>query len=184
MESRENKRSLSPRQAWFVGLGLLATAILFAFVIAPYLGPRKPMVAGRVAPDVSLPLLNGGDAGDRVRLSDLRGKVVLLDFWASWCRPCREQTRLLVESKAEFGDDVVILGIDGSEPRQDAENFLRREPTPYSNAYDEGGAFLREMRVTELPSLFVLDKEGRIVSEAHRLLMKDELLQMVRGAKR
>jgi thiol-disulfide isomerase/thioredoxin len=160
---------------------LLAVVAMFVFVIRPYV-EVKPTVSGKEAPDFELELLSGGGAGDRVRLSNLRGKKVVLDFWASWCLPCREQAEVLAKLAPELGPDVVVLGVATSDSREEAKKFLSEKPAPYSNAFDEGGEVGRALEIKELPTLLVLDKRGTIRSASTRSLEAREIRSMVEAA--
>jgi thiol-disulfide isomerase/thioredoxin len=116
------------------------------------------------APPFELPIAAGPGAreGDRVSLSDLRGRVVLLDFWASWCAPCRRSIPILNELEAEFaGQPVTFLGVNVEElgPRRLQQvhgDFGAHFPT----VQDRTGEVKRRYGVTALPTLVVLDPQG------------------------
>lgn len=173
------KKSLELRQTWFLGLMALAVVSMFAFVILPYVDRAPPKLSGQEAPDFDLELLSGGAPGDRVRLSDLRGQIVILDFWASWCRPCKEQSKELGAVSSKLGDDVYVLGISTSDQRPAAQDFLKSENLPYANAFDEGGSVGGALHITQLPTLVVLDKSGVIVAAEPRVLSGAEVQELV-----
>jgi thiol-disulfide isomerase/thioredoxin len=113
----------------------------------------------REAPDFTLPLVDGG----QLRLSSYRGKVVLLDFWATWCVPCREATPHFVELQRKYGDrGLQIIGIsmdDSPDPvRTYYQQFRMNYPVVMGTA-DVGAAY---GGVLGLPITFLVDREGRI----------------------
>ncbi len=181
--SEPAQKTLQPKQAWFLGAMALAVVLMFAFVILPYVDPKKPKLSGAEVPDFDLPLLSGGAVGDRVRLSDLAGKRVVLDFWASWCHPCREQSELLARVAPSLEPDVYVLGIATSDQREDAAKFLGAHPPDFANAFDEESELGRALGVNQLPTLLVLDGRGTIRSASSRLLSEKELRSMIEAAR-
>jgi cytochrome c biogenesis protein CcmG/thiol:disulfide interchange protein DsbE len=110
----------------------------------------------------SVELLDGGT----LALSDLRGKVVLLDFWASWCPPCRQEAAVLAEVYREYGGaDVEFLGINIWDRRQDALDFVEQFDVPYPNAVDSEGAIAINYGVRGIPEKFVIDQAGVVVKK-------------------
>jgi peroxiredoxin len=114
------------------------------------------------APDFDLPLIDGG----QLRLSSYRGKVVLLDFWATWCVPCREETPHFVDLQQKYGGEgLQIIGIsmdDSTDPvRTFYQQFHMNYPVVMGTA-DVGGAY---GGVLGLPIAFLIDREGRIYAK-------------------
>jgi cytochrome c biogenesis protein CcmG, thiol:disulfide interchange protein DsbE len=106
-------------------------------------------------------------ADDHVSLSELRGKPVVLNFWASWCVPCgREAPRLAASAEAHRGE-VVFLGLDVKDFSDDARKFLRKYKTNYVSVRDGGSRSYNEYGLTGLPETYFVDRQGRIV--AHKL---------------
>jgi cytochrome c biogenesis protein CcmG/thiol:disulfide interchange protein DsbE len=123
----------------------------------------KNVAAGKLpaAPALDLPALS--DAG-RVRLADYRGKVVVVNFWASWCDPCEDEAPLLATLSAEQQKDgVVFVGVDSNDVVGDARKFTQRFGLGYAQAHDADGGVKDRFGVTGFPETFVLDKTGRAV---------------------
>jgi len=119
---------------------------------------QSPLIA-RQAPSFTLPLFGGRT----IRLEDLRGKVVFLNFWASWCPPCRAEARTLEAAWQRYKDrEVVFLGIDIQDPEQDARAFLKEFGITYLNARDASGEVAIEYGVWGIPETFFIDREGWI----------------------
>lgn len=175
-------KTLRPKQAWFLGVVAIAVALMFAFVILPKLDPKAPSLAGQPAPDFGLELLSGGEPGDRVRLADLSGQVVVLDFWASWCKPCEEQAAIMEQLAREFaGQDVYVLGVATSDSREDARAFLASHDVSYPSAFDDGNSVAQAYGVTVLPTVAVVDRTGKVVELQARMVGKRELSELVRA---
>ena len=134
-------------------LGLLA----YGFTRDPKEIP-SPLI-GKVAPPFTLALLDGKS----LRLEDLRGKVVFLNFWASWCPPCRAEARTLEAAWQNYKDqEVVFLGVDIQDTEEDARAFLREFGVTYPNGRDASGKIAIDYGVWGIPETFFIDPEGRI----------------------
>jgi cytochrome c biogenesis protein CcmG/thiol:disulfide interchange protein DsbE len=113
------------------------------------------------APDWELALLSG-DA--TLTLESLRGKAVVLNFWASWCGPCKDETPLLQKSWQRWeGKDVVFVGMNVKDFRGDARSFVRRFGVTYPNVYDGKGSTVGRYGVTGFPETYFIDAKGRVV---------------------
>ncbi len=114
-----------------------------------------------VAPDFELPRLEGGGT---LALASLKGKAVVLNFWASWCGPCKDETPLLQKAWTRWeGKDVVFVGIDVKDFRGDAQAFVKRFGVTYPNVYDGKGSTVGRYGVTGFPETFFVDRNGRVV---------------------
>ncbi len=112
------------------------------------------------APEFSLALLGGGE----IASDDLRGQVVMLDFWASWCPPCRDEAPVLARVYGGYrGRGVEFVGFNLWDNAGDAELFLQQQGDEYPNGVDEGGKIAISYGVRGIPEKFFLDREGRIV---------------------
>lgn len=123
--------------------------------------PARPLRARRPAPEFALPSLRGGE----IRLSDFRGKVVLLNFFASWCAPCAaEAPDLRATSEKYGGRNVVFVGVAILDEFKEAQAFLERHRLPYPAAFDRGNKIMERYQVTGLPTSIFIDPAGMIVS--------------------
>ena len=106
-----------------------------------------------------------GSASETFNLSDYQGKVVILDFWASWCVPCRRSFPWMNEMQNKYGDDgLVIVAVNLDSEVSDAEAFLERYPADFSIYYDHERQLARQYGVEAMPSSFLIDREGTVVA--------------------
>ena len=113
-----------------------------------------------VAPAFTLERL---DRKGELALESLRGKAIVLNFWASWCGPCKDETPLLQEGwKRWQGKDVVFVGVDVKDFRGDARDFLERYGVTYSNVYDGKGSTVGRYGVTGFPETYFVDAAGNV----------------------
>jgi cytochrome c biogenesis protein CcmG/thiol:disulfide interchange protein DsbE len=138
---------------------------LFLLLLLPALpalaGPTPPAGAGRLsAPTFSLPGRTG-----TVSLDSLRGRVVYVDFWASWCEPCRRSFPWLAamhERYASRGLTIVAINLDKN--RRAADAFLEKIPASFLIAYDPAGKTAESYQVTAMPSSFLIGPTGALLS--------------------
>ena len=113
-------------------------------------------------PELDLPRLG---APGRAKLSDYRGKVVVLNFWASWCAPCRDEAPMLERwHKRILPRGGTVLGVDALDAEDDALEFVRRFKLTYPNIRDAAGENLKPFGIAAYPETFVIDREGRIAA--------------------
>lgn len=117
--------------------------------------------AGNLAPDFLLEGLDGGD----VQLSKFRGQPVVINFWATWCYPCRQEMPNLVKAYNQYrGQGLVIIGVNLQEGKSIIEPFARDFGIAYPIAIDRTGSVGDEYRVLGLPTTYFLDREGVVKS--------------------
>ncbi len=123
----------------------------------------------------------GGDG--EIDLATLRGKVVLVNFWATWCDPCKRELPRLQEAWSRYRNrDVVFLGIDTQDFDDDARRSQKRYGLTYPNAYDGAGSVLKRYGGLPLPKTFALDRDGRIVGYHFGELGDEDISRLVEGA--
>jgi thiol-disulfide isomerase/thioredoxin len=131
--------------------------MLHAILAAAALVLTGPQV-GAPAPDFHLTMLDG----KAVSLADFRGKTLVLNDWATWCPPCREETPDLIAAAKKFGAkrDVVFLGVNSTEAAPIVRAFLASRPMPYAHAIDADKAFSKAYHVSAFPTTFVISGDG------------------------
>ncbi len=144
---------------------LTPIAILLALLAYGFrTNPREipsPLL-GRLAPHFSLPLFDGG----HISLADHRGKVVIVDFWASWCIPCREEAPLLEATWRAYRDrGVILVGVNFQDQEEAARGFIREFDLTFPNGRDVGSRIAVDYGVYGIPELFFVTGDGRIASK-------------------
>jgi cytochrome c biogenesis protein CcmG/thiol:disulfide interchange protein DsbE len=132
----------------------------------------SPLI-GRPASPFALPLFDGAT----LRLEELRGKVVFLNFWASWCPPCRAEARLLEAAWQKYkGEGVVFVGVNIQDDEARAREFLEEFGITYPNGIDRGSKIAVDYGVWGLPETFFIDREGRITYKHVGALGQDAII--------
>ena len=137
---------------------VVVVAAAVAYFVLP--GEQQAIRLDIEAPAFSLPIIAGGEPGSRIRLEDLHGKVVVLDFWASWCAPCRQQAEVL-ERFAKANPDVVVLGIATGETRSASTRYAKNHDHGYMSAYDDTN-MASVYGASSLPTIVVIGPDGRV----------------------
>jgi thiol-disulfide isomerase/thioredoxin len=133
-----------------VGIFLFVSSLTFA-------AENKEMIRM----DFSLLSLDGNK---KIELKDFKGKPVVINFWASWCEPCREEMPFLERTWKEYKDKgVIFLGINVLDEEKNAKDFINVFNISYTNLKDSSGEVANTYGVVGLPVTFFIDKEGRIV---------------------
>jgi peroxiredoxin len=132
---------------------------LAALLAASAAGATAP-----VAGDFALPARDGGT----VRLSQLRGQVVMINFWATWCGPCRQEMPLLEQLHAKYEPlGFTLIGVNVEPDSALAQDFLKRVPVSFPILFDRENRVSEQFGVEAMPSTVLIDREGR-VRHVHR----------------
>ena len=136
---------------------ILSVSMLTSALSASALG------TGSRAPEIGLESLDG----QQIRMRSLRGKVVIVDFWASWCAPCREEMPVLSRLYDEYKDQgLVIIGVSQDERVRDARGFLRRTPASFPIVVDTEHAVAGRYSPPRMPTSYIIDRRG-VVRHVH-----------------
>jgi cytochrome c biogenesis protein CcmG, thiol:disulfide interchange protein DsbE len=151
-----------------LAVGLVAALLaLLVWKLVHDEGSKIPSALARgerpVAPAFTLPRL---DREGELSLASLRGKAVVVNFWASWCVPCKQEAPVLEEAwQRHRGDGLVVLGIDFNDLRPDALDFMRKNGVTYPVVYDRDGELVAKFGATGVPETFFVDRRGRLVGK-------------------
>jgi cytochrome c biogenesis protein CcmG/thiol:disulfide interchange protein DsbE len=145
---------------WTAVIGLLA---LVGWGLINNTKPRPE--AGQVAPDFELTFYDGyeWESLSQTSLADMRGNIVVLNFWASWCTPCRLEADLLENAWQKYRDQgVIFLGVAYADAEPKSLAFLEEFSISYPNAPDLRSAISADYEITGVPETFFIDREGNI----------------------
>jgi cytochrome c biogenesis protein CcmG/thiol:disulfide interchange protein DsbE len=159
---RAERRPTRLPRAWYVAAALMPLLLLAAWGFTLVARPSAAGVAriGEQAPNFALTDMNG----NAVQLSSLRGRPVIVHFWASWCGPCVEEFPLLLNaSAAHRGDDLAIVGIVYNDSATAAAAFMTRMGATWPAATDPGGGVATRYGIIGPPDTFFVDRSGVIV---------------------
>lgn len=138
---------------------LVIAAALCASLVAPRAHAAEAHAAAPAAPAFSLPTTHG-----TVALDSLRGHVALVDFWASWCEPCRHSFPWMADVQKRYADKGLrIVAIDLDKDRDAADAFLARFDVPFTVAFDPSGKAAQAFKVKGMPSTYLIDAGGHVV---------------------
>lgn len=152
----------------------LAPLLLCATLFSPAFAAEVPALTFATA------------SGEPLSLSELRGKVVYLDYWASWCAPCRQSFPWMEQMQTRYGvRGFVVLAVNVDREREEAQRFLAALPVPFRIVYDPSGDTARSMKIKGMPSSFLIGRDGAIVSshigfrEAERAAREAEIKMLL-----
>jgi thiol-disulfide isomerase/thioredoxin len=167
-----------------VMVALLVLSLLFGFAILPRLfaGAEGELV-GKPAPAFALPVvLNGASEGSTLSLGQLRGSAVILDFWATWCGPCRLEAPVVNKVAQRFKDrGLVVVGVDTNEPAGNARPWAVEHGLSYPIVYDANNETAEHYGVMNMPTLVVISRGGKVTAVREGLTNDSELESLVHG---
>lgn len=150
--------------------------ILLIWALALYPGPASgsgPLHIGKAAPDFTLPTLDGKAS---LSLRDFRGQVVLVDFWASWCAPCKRSLPHLAGIENEFGG-VKVVTVSVDDIRENGVEFLRRNRVKVTALHDRDKTVAKRFNIPAMPSAVIIDREG-IIRYVHSGYVEEDIESM------
>jgi cytochrome c biogenesis protein CcmG, thiol:disulfide interchange protein DsbE len=129
-------------------------------------------------PAFSLPLLAGGTLAS----GSLDGRAQVINFWASWCGPCRAEARLLEQASHRFKQRLVVLGVDHQDFTGDARGFVRHYQLTYPSVVDKGDKLYTKYGLTGVPETFCANASGRVVAHVPGAVTSDTLRRCIQDA--
>jgi len=156
LDTQERIRPRWGRILAWTGLALLL-GLLFLGLQRSQEGPVQ---IGRQAPDFTLTTFDG----EQIRLSDLQGKVVVLNFWASWCIPCEQEAADLEATWKQYqpGGKVIFLGVAWTDTEKKSLEYLKKFDITYPNGPDLGTRISQAYRTTGVPETYIIDRNGQL----------------------
>jgi cytochrome c biogenesis protein CcmG, thiol:disulfide interchange protein DsbE len=182
--SEDHKGSSWRRLLPLIVVGIALVTLLFYWLLRP---AREDSTDDVRPVDFELPLLNNAES---LSSADLRGQVVVLNFWATWCEPCRREMPMFERVWRDYRDrGVTIVGVDVRDSESDARSFIEELNISYPIVRDEDEILVARLRVDPLPQTFFIDDEGRVagdqvlgeLTEAELAARLDELLEQEEG---
>lgn len=136
---------------------------LFALFLIVFAANTQAIEEGYPVPNFDLPALANAGSESSIKLSDYRGKIVYIDFWASWCGPCRKSLPDLNEIRAKYADkDFEVIAINLDKDKADALKFLEKYPVDYPIAADPSSKIAEQYELKGMPNAFLIDKKGTL----------------------
>lgn len=175
------------KQSSTVTVVIFVAALIAGFAFLPRLLGRGGGMVGKDAPEFAVSvLLNDNPAVQgkpTVSLSELRGKAVLLDFWASWCGPCQAEAPIINRIAARYKDrGLVVLGLNTSDDESAGRAWATMKRLQYPIVYDQGNKVADAYHVTSLPTLIVVSRTGKITAVRSGITDDAELESIIKQA--
>jgi len=151
--------------AALIGVAALLGVLIWKVAFGRATGAADELAEGKLvhAPAFTLDRL---DRDGQLGVGDLKGKAVVVNFWASWCVPCRDEAPVLQKTYERYRDQgLVVLGVDVNDFRQDARRFMKRYGLTYPVVYDGKGSTVGKWGVRGFPETFFVDRTGKLVGE-------------------
>ncbi|RMF00373.1 MAG: TlpA family protein disulfide reductase [Chloroflexi bacterium] len=143
-------------------IGMLVIFGLVAVMAANLSSVESTDLQNQKAPEFTLPMFDMFEQ-DEVKLSDLRGQVVVINFWASWCVECYKEAELLEQAWQDYkGQGVMFLGVDHLDTEKEALKYMQQYGITYPSGPDLGDKISQTYAITGVPETFFIDKDGNI----------------------
>jgi cytochrome c biogenesis protein CcmG/thiol:disulfide interchange protein DsbE len=173
-----SRRQLALAAAIALAASAVAAGLLLAAPGAEVGASGSPPAERRLAPELKGHWL----VPPRVRLADLRGTPVVINFWASWCVPCRKEAPELARFDRQLRGRAQLVGVDFQDARQDALAFVREFGWRFPNVRDPQGKLAARYGLAGLPTTYVIDRQGRIARSLTGAQTYEKLRQAVEEA--
>jgi cytochrome c biogenesis protein CcmG/thiol:disulfide interchange protein DsbE len=147
-----------------VVMTVVAFAVLLAFLAFLALGLRRiqqgPIADGQTVPQISLTTFDG----QTINTADYKGKVIVINFWASWCLPCESEAAELQQAWLNYqpGGKVIFLGVDYVDTEPEARSYLQKYSITYPNGPDLGTRISQLFRMGGVPETYIFDRTGKL----------------------
>lgn len=176
---QQDKKEQQIRLMTYGSIGLLFLGLMGLLWVSlqPDVEPETAVTTGsaqmgQLAPDFSLPTLGGGETN----LSDYTGQVVLVNFWATWCPPCKaEMPDINAYYEARQDDGLVVLAVNAQEDTATVSSFIEATGFSFPVLLDSDGRVEQQYQVRSFPMTFVIDRDGRVVYIHNGLISPDVL---------
>jgi cytochrome c biogenesis protein CcmG, thiol:disulfide interchange protein DsbE len=169
MATEQQTETAAPRRAWrvpwWVQVPVYVIVVALLILVALQMRRNGPLAAGPVgagqpAPDFTLTTYDG----QRLHLAELRGQVVVVNFWASWCVPCEDEAVALENTWQRYRDQgVVFVGVAYVDTEPDSQAFIDKFGITYYNGPDLGTRISQSYRMGGVPETYVVDQTGTLV---------------------
>jgi cytochrome c biogenesis protein CcmG, thiol:disulfide interchange protein DsbE len=164
------------RRAWLIVLGIFVIAVILGVQLAQQ--NRTQPMPGEAAPLFTVTTFDG----ETISLEALRGKIVIVNFWANWCVPCHQEAPDLVAIDEDYRDkNVVMVGINWLEPNETALSFIDQYDITYANGADLGEKIAQAYQIEGAPETYVIDRSGIVVETLIGPTTYDHLSEVLDG---
>ena len=160
-----------------IGLLVFLAGYAIWFAVLPK-EPKEGLEIGNKPPEFNLEMLNG----EQVRLEDVKGKKVMINFWATWCPPCEAEMPEMEKLQKEQGDRVIVLAVNMTNAEKsikDVESFISKRNLTFPVALDKDGRVSVQYEVYSYPTTYFLDEEGNILNISRGAMTKETMEKML-----
>ncbi|TDL83190.1 redoxin domain-containing protein [Peribacillus frigoritolerans] len=160
-----------------IGLLVFLAGYAIWFAILPK-EPKEGLEVGNKPPQFELEMLNG----ENVQLDDVKGKKVMVNFWATWCPPCEAEMPEMQKLQNEHQDNLVVLAVNmtnAEKSREDVESFISKRKLTFPVALDKDGRVSVQYEVYSYPTTYFLDEEGKIMNISRGAMTKETMEKLL-----
>lgn len=161
----------------------VVAALAAGFALIPRATQSCGAMNDREAPEFSASIVANPPAAEQktLKLAELRGKPVVLDFWATWCGPCQVSAPIVDSVSRRYRDKgLVVVGVNVDDDVFPVERFVRKKGLTFPIVFDDGKSISRDYGASTLPTLVVVSKEGKIVAVRHGVTSESDLDGLIR----